>query len=211
MEKFMLGKKAGMTQLFDENGIAIPVTVIDCGPVTVTQTKTVENDGYSAVKVGYGDIAEKKLTKPAKGQFAKSELTPKKYLKEFRSDAQFEVGQEINVSDMFAIGDHVDVSGVSKGKGFAGAIKRHNQKIGPKSHGSMYFRRVGSMGANTDPARVFKGKNLPGHMGSENVTVQNLEVVMVDKDRNILVLKGAVPGPKGGGILEIKKTVKSGR
>ncbi len=211
MEKFMLGKKAGMTQLFDENGIAIPVTVIDCGPVTVTQTKTVENDGYSAVKVGYGDIAEKKLTKPAKGQFAKSELTPKKYLKEFRSDAQFEIGQEINVSDMFAIGDHVDVSGVSKGKGFAGAIKRHNQKIGPKSHGSMYFRRVGSMGANTDPARVFKGKNLPGHMGSENVTVQNLEVVMVDKDRNILVLKGAVPGPKGGGILEIKKTVKSGR
>jgi large subunit ribosomal protein L3 len=211
MEKFMLGKKAGMTQLFDENGIAIPVTVIDCGPVTVTQTKTVENDGYSAVKVGYGDIAEKKLTKPAKGQFTKNELTPKKYLKEFRSDAQFEVGQEINVSDMFATGDHVDVSGVSKGKGFAGAIKRHNQKIGPKSHGSMYFRRVGSMGANTDPARVFKGKNLPGHMGSENVTVQNLEVVMVDKDRNILVLKGAVPGPKGGGILEIKKTVKSGR
>jgi len=211
MEKFMLGKKAGMTQLFDENGIAIPVTVIDCGPVTVVQTKTVENDGYTALKVGYGDIAEKKLTKPAKGQFAKSELTPKKYLKEFRSDAQFEVGQEINVADMFATGDHVDVSGVSKGKGFAGAIKRHNQKIGPKSHGSMYFRRVGSMGANTDPARVFKGKNLPGHMGSENVTVQNLEVVMVDKDRNILVLKGAVPGPKGGGILEIKKTVKSGR
>lgn len=211
MEKFMLGKKAGMTQLFDENGIAIPVTVIDCGPVTVIQSKTVENDGYSAVKVGYGDIAEKKLTKPEKGQFVKNELTPKKYLKEFRSDAQFEVGQEINVADMFVAGDHVDVSGVSKGKGFAGAIKRHNQKIGPKSHGSMYFRRVGSMGANTDPARVFKGKNLPGHMGSENVTVQNLEVVMVDKDRNILVLKGAVPGPKGGGILEIKKTVKSGR
>lgn len=211
MEKFMLGKKAGMTQLFDDNGTAIPVTVIDCGPLSVIQSKTVENDGYSAVKVGYRDVAEKKLTKPARGQFTKSEISPKKYLKEFRTQEQFEVGQEISVGDMFAAGDHVDVSGVSKGKGFAGPIKRHNQKIGPKSHGSMYFRRVGSMGANTHPGRVFKGKKLPGHMGSVNVTVQNLEVVMVDKERNILVLKGAVPGPKGGGILEIKKTVKSGK
>lgn len=211
MEKFMLGKKAGMTQLFNEKGVAIPVTVLECGPLSVVQKKTAENDGYSAVKVGYGDIAEKKLTKPAKGQFKKHEISPKKYLREFRTDAEFTVGQEINVSEMFAVGDRVDISGISKGKGFAGVTKRYNQKTGPLTHGSMYHRRVGSMGANTDPARVFPGKKLPGHMGAVNVTVQNLEVVIVDKDRNILVLKGAVPGPKGGGILEIKKTVKSGK
>lgn len=211
MDKFMLGKKAGMTQLFDENGIAIPVTVIDCGPVVVVQKKTVAMEGYNAVKVGYGDIAERKLSKPAKGQFTKFGITPKKFLREFPTEAEFTVGQEIKVSDMFAVGDKVDVSGISKGKGFAGVTKRYNQKTGPLTHGSMYHRRVGSMGANTDPARVFPGKKLPGHMGSVNVTVQNLEVVMVDGDRNILVLKGAVPGPKNGGILEVKTTVKSGK
>ena len=211
MEKFMLGKKAGMTQLFDENGIAIPVTVMDCGPVVVVQKKTVALDGYNAVKVGYGDIVERKISKPAKGQFTKFGLAPKKFLKEFQTEAEFTVGQEIKVSDMFAVGDKVDVSGISKGKGFAGVTKRYNQKTGPLTHGSMYHRRVGSMGSNTDPARVFPGKKLPGHMGSVNVTVQNLEVVMVDGDRNILVLKGAVPGPKNGGILEVKTTVKSGK
>lgn len=211
MEKFMLGKKAGMTQLFDENGIAIPVTVIDCGPIVVVQKKSVALDGYNAVKVGYGEIVERKLSKPAKGQFTKFGITPKKYLREFPTEAEYTVGQEIKASDMFAIGDKVDVSGISKGKGFAGVTKRYNQKTGPLTHGSMYHRRVGSMGANTDPARVFPGKKLPGHMGSVNVTVQNLEVIMADGDRNILVLKGAVPGPRNGGILEIKTTVKSGK
>lgn len=211
MEKFMLGKKAGMTQLFNENGIAIPVTVIACGPIVVVQKKSVAVDGYNAVKVGYGDIAERKVRKPAKGQFTKIGIVPRKYLREFQTEAEFAVGQEIKASDMFAAGDKVDVSGITKGKGFAGVIKRYNQKTGPLTHGSMYHRRVGSMGANTDPARVFPGKKLPGHMGSVNVTVQNLEVVMADGDRNILVLKGAVPGPKNGGILEIKTTVKSGK
>ncbi len=211
MEKFMLGKKAGMTQLFDESGIAIPVTVIECGPVVVVQKKTAAVDGYNAVKVGFGDIAERKISKPAKGQFTKAGLSPKKYLREFRTDAEFAVGQEIKASDMFAAGDKVDVSGITKGKGYAGVIKRYNQKTGPLTHGSMYHRRVGSMGANTTPARVLPGKKMPGHMGAVNVTVQNLEVVMADGERNILVLKGAVPGPKNGGILEIKTTVKSGK
>ena len=211
MEKFMLGRKAGMTQLYDENGNAIPVTVIDCGPIVVVQKKTKETDGYDAVKVGYGEIVERKLNKPAKGQFTKFGITPRKFLKEFPTSSDYTIGQEIVASDMFSIGDKVDISGISKGKGFAGVTKRYNQKTGPLTHGSMYHRRVGSMGANTDPARVFPGKKLPGHMGSVNVTVQNLEVVMVDGDRNILVLKGAVPGPKNGGILEIKTTVKSGK
>lgn len=211
MEKFMIGRKAGMTQLFDENGSAIPVTVLECGPVTVVQKKTKENDGYSAVKIGYGDIPEKKVRKPLKGQFTKYDINPRKYLREFITEEDFEIGREIKVSEMFAVGDRVDICGISKGKGFAGVIKRHHQKTGPKTHGSMYHRRVGSMGANTDPGRVLPGKNLPGHMGSVNVTVQNLEVVQVDGDRNIIVLKGAVPGPKGGGILEIRNTVKSGK
>lgn len=211
MEKFMLGRKAGMTQLFTEDGTAVPVTVLECGPVSVVQVKTVENDGYTSVKVGYGEAKEKKLNKPAKGQFTKAGISAKKFLREFRTVESFDVGQEIKVSDMFAVGDKVDISGVSKGKGYAGVIKRYNQRTGPKTHGSMYHRRVGSMGANTDPARVFKGKKLPGHMGAVNVTVQNLEVVLVDGERNIIALKGAVPGPKGGGILEIRNTVKSGR
>jgi large subunit ribosomal protein L3 len=211
MAKFMIGRKAGMTQLFDETGASIPVTVLECGPVTVVQKKTKENDGYCAVQVGYGEIKEKKVTKPVKGQYSKHELTPCKFLREFASNEDFEIGRRITVSEMFQAGDHVDISGISKGKGFAGAIKRHHQKTGPKTHGSMYHRRVGSMGANTDPARVFPGKNLPGHMGAERVTVQNLEVVMADGERNILILKGAVPGPKGRGILEIRDSVKSGK
>ncbi len=208
MSKFMIGKKAGMTQLFDEDGLVIPATVIDCGPVVVVQNKKTETDGYAAIKVGYGDIASRKVNKPDQGQYAKVGVEAKKVLREFKTEDDFELGQVITVSEMFQTGDRVDVSGVSKGKGFAGVIKRHGQKTGPKTHGSMYHRRVGSMGAATYPARVFKGKNLPGHMGAENVTVQNLDVVMVDGERNILVVRGAVPGPKGG-VVEIRTSVKS--
>jgi len=208
MSKFMLGKKAGMTQLFDENGMAIPATVIDCGPLVVVQNKKPATDGYSAVKVGYGAVASRKVNKPDKGQFAKAGIEPRKLMREFPADSDFELGQEILVSEMFQVGDHVDVSGVSKGKGFQGTIKRYGQSGGPESHGSMYHRRVGSMGSNTTPARVFKGKRLPGHMGAVNVTVQNLDIVMVDGERNILVVRGAVPGPKGG-VVEIRTSVKS--
>jgi large subunit ribosomal protein L3 len=209
MEKFLLGKKLGMTQIFDENGLCLPVTVVEAGPLTVVQIKTLENDGYKSVKVGFSDIAEKKVNKPDKGLFLKTKLSPKKYLKEFRTDnsANFEVGQEIKANDMFQAGDKIDVSGISKGKGFQGTIKRYGQKGGPETHGSMYHRRVGSMGANSSPSRVFKGKKLPGHMGVDKITVQNLDVVKVDTERNLLLIKGAVPGPKGG-LLTIKNTVK---
>lgn len=210
MEKFMLGRKAGMTQLFDENGIAIPVTVIECGPIRVVRKKTEEVDGYSAVQVGFADKKENRVNKPDMGQFKKAGITPKRFLKEFRvaAENEFEAGQELKVSDFFSVGDRVDVSGVSKGKGYAGNVKRHGQKGGRESHGSKYHRRVGSMGANSYPARVFKGKKMPGQMGNVNVTVQNLDVVMVDGERNIIALKGAVPGPRGG-YLSIKETVKA--
>ncbi|HOO60936.1 MAG TPA: 50S ribosomal protein L3 [Bacillota bacterium] len=208
MTKFVLGKKAGMTQLFDENGIAIPATVIECEPMLVIQNKTVENDGYKAVKVAIGDIREKLVNKPDKGQFAAANVPAKRTIREFKTEDDFSIAQEIKVSEMFNVGDHVDVSGVSKGKGFAGNIKRHGQKGGPGGHGSMYHRRVGSMGANTTPARVIKGKKMPGHMGVDHCTVQNLSVVLVDGERGILVLKGAVPGPKGG-VLSIKSSVKA--
>lgn len=212
MKKAMMGRKIGMTQIFNEDGKVIPVTVVEAGPLTVVQKKTVETDGYNAVKVGYEKVADKKLTKPALGQFTKSKLAPMKNLKEFRLEdvSGFEVGQEIKAADMFQSGDKIDVSGISKGKGFQGTIKRYGQKGGMETHGSMYHRRVGSMSANTNPARVFKGKKLPGHMGMENITVQNLEVVRVDADRNLILIKGAVPGPKGG-LLVIKNTVKSGK
>lgn len=208
MTKFMLGKKAGMTQLFDENGTAIPATVIECEPMFVIQNKTEEKDGYKAVKVAAGTIREKLVNKPDKGQFAKAGVALKRDIREYMTDEDFKLGQEIKVSDMFSAGDHVDVSGVSKGKGFAGNIKRHGQKGGPSGHGSMYHRRVGSMGANTTPARVIKGKKLPGHMGAENCTVQNLNVVLVDGERGILVLRGAVPGPKGG-LISVESSVKA--
>lgn len=208
MTKFMLGKKSGMTQLFDENGIAIPATVIECEPMLVIQNKTEERDGYKAIKVAMGDIRQKLVNKPDKGQFAKAGVEPKRHVREFITDEEFTLGQEIKVSEMFSIGDHVDVSGVSKGKGFAGNIKRHGQKGGPGGHGSMYHRRVGSMGAGSDPGRVFPGKKLPGHMGAENCTVQNLSVVLVDGERGILVLRGAIPGPKGG-LIMIQSSVKA--
>ncbi len=212
MKKFILGKKVGMTQIFDDNGLSVPVTVIEAGPCAVIQSKNIENDGYSAVKIGFVDIAEKKLNKPDKGVFSKTKVAPKKVIKEFRVEEadKFEVGQEIKAADMFAAGDRIDVSGVSKGKGFQGMIKRHGQSRGPETHGSMYHRRPGSMGAGTNPGRVFKGKKLAGHMGSEKITVQNLDIVRVDAERNLLLVKGAVPGPKGG-ILIVKDTVKSGK
>ena len=208
MTKFVLGKKAGMTQLFDESGIAIPATVIECNPMFVIQNKTVEKDGYKAVKVATGDIREKLVNKPDKGQFAKAEVAVKRTIREFKTEEDYTLGQEIKVSDMLAVGDHVDVSGVSKGKGYQGNIKRHGQKGGPDGHGSMYHRRVGSMGANSTPARVLPGKKMPGHMGAVNCTVQNLTVVSVDGERGILVLRGAVPGPKGG-IVTITSSVKA--
>lgn len=212
MEKFILGKKIGMTQIFNEEGMAIPVTVIEAGPCPVVQKKSVETDGYSAVRLGFQEVLEKRMNKPEKGLFSKIKVSPRKYLKEFRTAEieKFEVGQDIKVADMFTSGDKVDVSGISKGKGFQGTIKRYGQKGGKETHGSMYHRRVGSMSANTSPARVFKGKKLPGHMGLDSVTVQNLDVVRVDSERNLLLLKGAVPGPKGG-LLVIKNTVKSGK
>lgn len=212
MNKFILGKKIGMTQIFNENGLSIPVTVIQAGPCPVVQKKTVESDGYKSLKVGFGEVSEKKLTKPAKGVFAKLKMPSVKYLREFRTDEvdKYEVGQEIKVTDMFQDGDRIDVSGISKGKGFQGTIKRYGQSGGKDTHGSMYHRRVGSMSANTSPARVFKGKKLPGHMGVDKVTVQNLDVVKVDAERNLLLVKGAVPGPKGG-LLVIRETVKAGK
>ncbi len=208
MTKFVLGKKAGMTQLFDESGLAVPATVIECNPMFVIQNKTVEKDGYKAVKVATGDIREKLVNKPDKGQFAKAEVSVKRTIREFKTEDDYSLGQEIKVSDMLAVGDHVDVSGVSKGKGYQGNIKRHGQKGGPDGHGSMYHRRVGSLGANSTPARVLPGKKMPGHMGAVNCTVQNLTVVSVDGERGILVLKGAVPGPKGG-IVTITSSVKA--
>lgn len=212
MKKAILGRKISMSQLFLENGTLLPVTVIEAGPCTVVQLKTKQNDGYEAIKIGFGDVKEKSLNKPDKGQFDKSEITPSKYLKELRLDDcnGFKIGQSINISDMFELGDKVDISGISKGKGFQGAIKRWGQSCGPMSHGSKYHRRVGSMGANSSPGKVFKGKRLPGHMGVDQITVQNLQVVKIYEDKNLILVKGAVPGPKNG-LLFIKSTVKSGK
>ncbi|MDR0286514.1 MAG: 50S ribosomal protein L3 [Clostridiales bacterium] len=209
MKKFIIGKKIGMTQIFDENGVCVPVTVVLAGPCTVIQKKTVESDEYDALKLGFESANIKKLNKPDRGIFDKLGLEAMKHLKEFRPEdvSSYEVGQKVTVDSMFKDGDRVDVSGTSKGKGFQGAIKRHGQKIGPISHGSKYHRGVGSMGANTYPGKVFKGKKMPGHMGFERITVQNLDVVKVDSEKNLMLLKGAVPGPKGG-ILEIRESIK---
>lgn len=212
MAKYILGKKIGMTQIFTEEGLSIPVTVIEAGPCKVVQKKTIENDGYTALKISFDDVSEKRLNKPDKGQFAKVKLAPARYLREFRTEDidGFEVGQSISVADMFQAGDKIDVSGISKGKGFQGTIKRYGQSGGPETHGSMYHRRVGSMGSNTTPARVFKGKKLPGHMGSVKITIQNLNIVRVDSERNLLLVKGAVPGPKGN-LLIVKNSIKGGK
>ena len=209
MNKGLIGKKVGMTQIFDESGKVIPVTVIEAGPCVVAQVKTEETDGYTAVQLGYGDIKEKKLNKPTKGHFTKVNVTPKKHLREFRLDSieGLTVGQELK-ADIFTAGDKIDIQGTSKGKGFQGVIKRHGQHRGPMGHGSMYHRRPGSMGSTSTPGRVFKGKKLPGHMGVETVTIQNLEVIKVDLDKNVILVKGSVPGNKGA-ILKIKSSVKS--
>lgn len=208
--KGILGKKLGMTQIFTEEGIVVPVTVVEAGPNVVTQVKTVEKDGYNAIQVGFEDAKEKSLNKPQKGHLAAANVL-KKHLKEFRVDAveEFTVGQEIK-ADLFAAGEKIDVTGTSKGKGFQGPIKRHGQSRGPESHGSRHHRRPGSMGACSFPGRVFKNKKLAGHMGSVKVTVQNLEVVRVDADKNLILVKGAIPGPKGS-MVTIKEAVKSSK
>ena len=209
MKKALLGKKVGMTQIFDEEGKVVPVTIIEATPCTVTQIKTVEQDGYQAVQLGFGDVKERKVNKPELGHFKKNGLTPKKYLREFRLDSieGMNVGDELK-ADVFAAGDRVDIQGTSKGKGFQGVIKRHGQHRGPMGHGSMYHRRPGSMGPTSTPGRVFPGKKLPGHMGNVTVTIQNLEVIKVDLDKNVILVKGSVPGAKGS-ILKIKSSVKA--
>ena len=198
-----------MTQIFNEDGTVIPVTVLQAGPCVVTQVKTQENDGYSAVQVGFGDKREKLVNKPMKGQFDKAGVSYKRFLKEFKfEDAEsYELGQEIK-ADIFAAGDKIDATAISKGKGFQGAIKRHNQSRGPMAHGSKYHRHAGSNGACSDPSKVFKGKKMPGHMGHKRITIQNLEVVRVDAENNLLLVKGSVPGPKKS-LVTIKETVKT--
>lgn len=210
MKKGLIGKKIGMTQLFDENGKVIPVTVVEAGPCTVVQKKTVENDGYAAVQVGYGDVKITRVNKPEAGHFKKANVAPKKVLREFRledTDA-LNVG-DILKADVFAAGDRVDVVGTSKGKGTAGAIKRWNFSRLKESHGTgPVARHAGSLGACSDPSRVYKGKKLAGHLGAERVTIQNLDVVKVDVENNLIAVKGAIPGPKGG-IVILADTVKS--
>ena len=208
--KGILGRKIGMTQIFTEAGEVVPVTVVEAGPVVVTQVKTIENDGYNAVQVGFVDAKEKSLNKPQKGHLAAAN-TLKKHLKEFRVESvdAYTVGQEIK-ADVFAAGEMIDVTGISKGQGFQGPIKRHGQSRGPESHGSRYHRRPGSMGACSYPGRVFKNKKLAGHMGSVKVTVQNLEVVRVDADKNFILVKGAIPGAKGS-VVTLKEAVKASK
>ena len=208
--KAIIGKKIGMTQIFDEKGTVIPVTAIQVGPCVVAQVKTTETDGYNSVQLGFGEVKEKHMNKPEKGHFAKVGISNKKYLREFRVDSiDVKVGDEVK-ADVFVAGDKIDVQGTTKGKGFQGVIKRHGQSRGPMGHGSMYHRRPGSMGPTSTPGRVFKGKKLPGHMGVQTVTIQNLDVVRVDLDKNVILVKGSVPGAKGS-LLKIRATVKAAK
>ena len=209
MKKAILTTKVGMTQIFNEDGVLTPVTVLQAGPCVVTQVKTEENDGYSAVQVGFVDKKEKGINKPQKGHFDKAGVAPKRFVREFRFEnaEEYTVGQEIK-ADIFTAGDKIDATATSKGKGYAGGIKRHGLKSGPSAHGSKYHRHAGSNGACSDPSKVFKGKHMPGHMGNVQVTVQNLEIVRVDTENNLLLVKGAVPGPKKS-LVTIKETVKS--
>ena len=208
MKKAILATKVGMTQIFNENGSLIPVTVLQATPNVVTQVKSVENDGYAAVQVGFGEIRDVLVNKPRKGHFAKAGVANKRFLKEFKFEnaAEYTVGQEIK-ADIFAEGDKIDATGISKGKGFQGAIKRFGLSRGPMKHGSKYHRHAGSNGPATTPGRVFKGKHMPGQMGAVKVTVQNLEVVKVDATNNLLLVKGAVPGSKKA-LVTLKETVK---
>ncbi len=208
MTKAILGTKVGMTQVFDEEGKAVPVTVVQAGPCVVTQKKTLENDGYKAIQVGFGEVKEQSLNKPEKGHFVKNQVKAQRYLKEFRVDdtEAYQAGQEIK-ADIFAEGEWVDVTGTSKGKGFAGGIKRHGMHRGPMKHGSKYHRRPGSLGAK-GPARVFLGRKMPGRLGGDQVTVQKLMIVKVDPERNLLLIRGAIPGPRKS-LVTIKSSVKA--
>ncbi len=209
MKKAILATKVGMTQIFGEDGVLTPVTVLQAGPCAVTQVKTVETDGYNAVQVGFGDIRDVLVNKPRAGHFKKAGVANKRFLREFKFEnaADYTVGQEIKV-DIFSAGDKIDATGTTKGKGFQGAIKRHGLSRGPMGHGSKYHRHAGSNGPATTPGRVFKGKHMPGHMGHVKATIQNLEVVRIDVDNNIILVKGAVPGPKKA-LVMLKETVKS--
>ena len=211
MKKAILATKVGMTQIFNEDGVLTPVTVLQAGPCVVTQIKTVENDGYSAVQVGFGDKRESLVNKPMKGQFSKAGVSCKRFVREFKFEnaEDYKVADEIK-ADIFAAGDKIDATAIAKGKGFQGAIKRHGQSRGPMAHGSKYHRHAGSNGACSDPSKVFKGKRMPGQMGGKKITVQNLEIVKVDVENNLLLVKGAVPGPKKS-MVTIKETVKCGK
>ncbi len=208
MKKAILATKVGMTQVFADDGAVTPVTVLQAGPCVVTQIKTVEKDGYEAVQVGFGDIREKLVTKGVKGVYEKAGVSVRRFMKEFRFEnaADYKVGDEIK-ADIFTAGDHIDATAVSKGKGFQSAIKRFGQHRGPMKHGSKFHRHAGSNGSSSDPSRVFKGKGMPGQMGSKRITIQNLEIVRVDADKNLILVKGAVPGPKKC-LVTIRETVK---
>ena len=209
MKKAILATKVGMTQIFNGNGELVPVTVLQAGPCVVTQVKTVENDGYSAVQVGFQDIREKLVNKPVKGMFDKAGVSYKRYVREFKLEGEYAVKDEIK-ADVFEAGDKVDATAIAKGKGFQGAIKRHGQSRGPMAHGSKYHRHAGSNGSCSTPSKVFKGKKMPGHMGGKKVTTQNLEIVRVDAEKNLLLVKGAIPGPKKA-LATIKESVKAGK
>lgn len=209
MKKAIIGRKVGMTQIFDEAGKVIPVSVVLAGPCLVVQKKTVEKDGYSSIQVGYEEVREKLVNKPKKGHFSKVNMAPKRFLRELRIEGadNYNVGDVLK-ADLFAAGEKIDVSGISKGKGYQGVIKRWHAHRGPTTHGSKFHRAVGSMGASSDPSRTFKNKHLPGHMGNVNVTVQNLEIARVDADKNLILIRGGIPGPKKG-LVMIKDTVKT--
>ena len=211
MKKAILATKVGMTQIFNEDGVLTPVTVLQAGPCVVTQVKTEDNDGYKAVQVGFVDKREKLINKPMKGHFDKAGVSYKRYVREFRFEntEEYAVAQEIK-ADIFTAGDKIDATAISKGKGFQGAIKKNGQHRGPMAHGSKFHRHQGSNGACSDPSKVFKGKGMPGHMGHKQITVQNLEIVKVDVENNLLLVKGAVPGPKKA-LVTVKETVKSGK
>ncbi|MBD9014066.1 MAG: 50S ribosomal protein L3 [Lachnospiraceae bacterium] len=211
MKKAILATKVGMTQIFNEDGVLTPVTVLQAGPCVVTQVKTEDNDGYKAVQVGFVDKREKLINKPLKGHFDKAGVSYKRYVREFKFEnaEEYAVAQEIK-ADIFTAGDKIDATAISKGKGFQGAIKKHGQHRGPMAHGSKFHRHQGSNGACSDPSKVFKGKGMPGHMGHKQITVQNLEIVKVDVENNLLLVKGAVPGPKKA-LVTVKETVKSGK
>ena len=211
MKKGILATKVGMTQIFNENGVLTPVTVLQAGPCVVTQVKTVENDGYNAVQVGYVDKREKLISKPLKGHFDKAGVSYKRFVREFKFEnaSEYSVKDEIK-AEVFAAGDKIDATAISKGKGFQGAIKRHGQSRGPMAHGSKFHRHAGSNGACSDPSKVFKGKKMPGQMGNKKVTIQNLEIVRVDAENNLILVKGAIPGPKKS-LVTIKETVKASK